>query len=199
MPKLVVQLDDDGYFVGMVEADVSPLELGVYLIPRGALDVEAPSVPTGKRARWSGDSWDFEDIPADVPSEPIPGDPVSFEEARLNLIHAVDILARDKRNSIVADISPAEMASWPIKRAEALAYQSSGLDSDAPNLVVEAAARETTLADLVAKVLSKAEQLAYIEAQIAGHAGKLQDQLRAVDDGDMVALDAIDIEAGWPA
>lgn len=194
--KNVCQLDENGYFVGLVEADESPLEPGVFLIPRGALDVEAPSVPTGKRARWSGDSWDFEDIPADVPSEPIPGDPVSFEEARLNLIHAVDILARDKRNSIVADISPAEMASWPIKRAEAMAYQASGLESDAPNLAVEAEARETTLADLVAKVLAKAAQISYIEAQIAGYAGKLQDQINAAEDEQ--ALELIDITVGWP-
>lgn len=194
--KNVCQLDGAGYFVGLVEADESPLEPGVFLIPGGAVDVEAPEIPAGKRAKWMGDSWVLEDVSSDVAPDPDPIEPVTFEDAQANLIHAVDIIARDKRNAIVADISPAEMASWPIKRAEALAYQSSGLDADAPNLVAEAAARNISLADLVAKVLAKAAQLSYIEAQIAGHAGKLQDQINAAEDKQ--ALDAIDITAGWP-
>lgn len=123
--------------------------------------------------------------------------PQSFEERQSELIRAVDLLARDKRNDIVADISPAEMASWPIKRAEALAYQVSGLEADAPSLAVEADARNISLPELVAKVLAKAAQLSYIEAQIAGYAGKLQDQVNAAED--QAALDAIDITAGWPA
>lgn len=129
-----------------------------------------------------------------APPEP---EPLPFAERQAALIRQVDLLAKEKRNSIVADISPAEMASWPIKRAEAMAYQASGLESDAPNLAVEAEARETTLADLVAKMLAKAAQLSYIEAQIAGYAGKLQDQINAAEDEQ--ALEAIDITAGWPA
>ncbi len=41
--KLVSQLDDSGYFVGPVMADVSPLEPGVYLIPGNAVDIQPPS------------------------------------------------------------------------------------------------------------------------------------------------------------
>lgn len=124
-------------------------------------------------------------------SEPLP-----FAERQAHLIREVDLLAKDKRNTIVADISPAEMSSWPIKRSEALAYEASGLATDAPNLAVEADARNISLADLVDKVLAKAAQLSYIEAQIAGYAGKLQDQINAAEDEQ--ALEAIDITAGWP-
>lgn len=122
--------------------------------------------------------------------------PLSLDETRAARLADVDRLAKGKRDTIVADISAAEMASWPIKRAEALAYEESGLDADAPNLAAEASARQVTLADLVAKVLAKADQLAGLEAQIAGHCGYLQDQIRAA--ADVAAIEAIDITAGWP-
>jgi hypothetical protein len=64
--KTVSQLNPDGYFVFPVEADESPLEPGVFLIPARAIDVLPPQVPAGKMARWAGE-WVFEDIPqADV-------------------------------------------------------------------------------------------------------------------------------------
>jgi len=63
--KQVVQLDEDGYFFGMATADESPLEPGVFLIPGRCIDVAAPVVPSGKRAKWDG-AWVFEDIPQPV-------------------------------------------------------------------------------------------------------------------------------------
>jgi hypothetical protein len=60
--KQVIQLDADGYFAGLTTADESPLELGVFLIPAGAVDAPTPSIPEGQRAKWNGD-WVFEDIP----------------------------------------------------------------------------------------------------------------------------------------
>ena len=66
--KSVVQLDEDNYFVGLTIADESPLEPGVFLIPGGAIDVDIPSVPEGKRTKWNGE-WVFEDIPVDVSPE----------------------------------------------------------------------------------------------------------------------------------
>lgn len=152
----------------------------------GTTEVPPPDFdPVTTGCFWRGDHWETESSVA------------PFEERRAELLRAVDLLARDKRNDIVADISPAEMASWPIKRAEALAYEASGLATDAPSLAVEADARNISLPELVAKVLAKAAQLSYIEAQIAGYAGKLQDQINAAEDEQ--ALEAIDITAGWPA
>ncbi|MDF3822336.1 hypothetical protein P3G55_20700 [Leptospira sp. 96542] len=65
--KLVPQLDLLGFFVGMSTADESPLEPGVWLIPAGAIDVPAPDVPEGQRARWQGGAWAFEPIPVPEP------------------------------------------------------------------------------------------------------------------------------------
>lgn len=80
--KQVIQLDADGYFVGLTVADVSPLEPGVYLLPAGAIDAPTPSVPSGQRAKWSNGQWDFEDIPVPAP-EPEPEQPViTYRELR---------------------------------------------------------------------------------------------------------------------
>lgn len=108
----------------------------------------------------------------------------------------VDLLAKGKRDAIVATISPAEMASWPIKRSEALMYQASSLPADAPTLGLEAEARGIPLAALVTKVLAKAQNLATLEAGISGHCGKLNDQLAAC--ATLTEIAVINIDAGWP-
>lgn len=58
----VIQLDDEGYFVGVTTADESPLEPGVFLIPGGCIEAELPQIPDGQRAKWDG-AWVYEAIP----------------------------------------------------------------------------------------------------------------------------------------
>jgi len=82
--KLVSQLDEQGFFVGMVVADESPLEPGVYLIPAGAVEAEEPQTVEGKRARWEG-VWVYEVIP-EPPKEPEPAPPTE-EELKVNRIN----------------------------------------------------------------------------------------------------------------
>ena len=67
--KNVIQLDDQGYLVGLTQADESPLEPGVYLMPAGTIDVAAPIVPEGQCARWSQDQWIFELLPEIVAAQ----------------------------------------------------------------------------------------------------------------------------------
>jgi len=62
--KIVSQLNAQGYFIGPVVADESPLEEGVYLLPGGAVDVTPPTVPAGKVAQLRGASWVFITPPA---------------------------------------------------------------------------------------------------------------------------------------
>lgn len=66
--KIVSQLDAQGYFVGATEADESPLEPGVYLLPARTVDVSPPDIPVGKQAKWLN-GWVFEDVPP--PVEPL--------------------------------------------------------------------------------------------------------------------------------
>lgn len=122
--------------------------------------------------------------------------PADVERSRARISVAADRIAKAKRDLATSSISSAEMASWPIKRGEALAYQSSGIDADAPNLALEAAARGITLAALVGKVVAKATRLAGLEAAIAGRCGAIQDAAAAAES--LAELEAIDPEAGWP-
>lgn len=111
----------------------------------------------------------------------------------------IDRLAKSKRDAIIADYySPGEMASWPIKRAEALAYQSAAAatDADAPALAAEAAVRGITTSDLVTKVLTNSALLINLEAQIAGTAGKHRDAVAAMTTTQSVR--GYDITANWP-
>lgn len=71
--KRVVQLDKDGYFVGMTEADESPLEPGVYLMPAMTVDADPPVIPAGQVAKWGDGAWVYEPEPPGP--DPIPEPP----------------------------------------------------------------------------------------------------------------------------
>lgn len=96
MPKIVYQTDANGYFVGPVEADPSPLEPGVWLIPGGAVEQEPPFFGEGQAARWKIGAWTVETIPLPMPEpepEPEPRlSPLSARQFRLGL-HANGLLA----------------------------------------------------------------------------------------------------------
>lgn len=77
--KPVCQLDHDGYFVGMTVADASPLEPGVWLLPAGAIDADAPEIPEGYRAKWTGAVFELEALPVDPDPEPEPEPPTLAE------------------------------------------------------------------------------------------------------------------------
>lgn len=122
--------------------------------------------------------------------------PLSIADKVADIKRLADEMARQKRDRVVAGISPAEMASWPIKRAEALAHQGTGDESKAPALLLESQARGVSLVVLAEKVLAKAAQLAALEAGIAGRCGAIQDAAAvATTDAELLA---IDLEAGWP-
>jgi hypothetical protein len=79
----ICQLDKDLYYVGVVEADISPLEPEVYLIPAGAIEAELPQIPEGKRAKWDG-AWVYENLPA-PPEEPEELPPTEAEKKQMEI------------------------------------------------------------------------------------------------------------------
>ncbi len=122
--------------------------------------------------------------------------PITLSDKIVEVCSNIDVIANGLRDASVATISAAEMASWPIKRTEVLAFQAHGNISDAPSLIIEAQDRGIELDVLVGKILAKATERATLEAQIAGRCGALQDAARAVkDDNELLA---IDIRSGWP-
>ncbi len=59
--KIVYQTDHLGIYTGQAYADASPLEDGVWLIPRGCVEVAPPAVPEFKAAHWDGQRWQLID------------------------------------------------------------------------------------------------------------------------------------------
>lgn len=53
------QTDESGYLVGEFDADESPLEPGVFLIPRGGVTIAPPAIGAEQAARWNGAAWDI--------------------------------------------------------------------------------------------------------------------------------------------
>lgn len=70
MKKRVAQLNAESIFVGITEADESPLEPGVFLLPGGCVDALPGLIPAGKRARFENGVFVIEDIPLPPPPPP---------------------------------------------------------------------------------------------------------------------------------
>lgn len=55
--KTVYQYDLAGMYVGPTDADESPLEPGVWLIPARCVQMEPPAVTGDQWPRWNGAAW----------------------------------------------------------------------------------------------------------------------------------------------
>ena len=82
--KEVTQLDDSGFFVGFTSADESPLEEGVYHLPRNSVEApELPTLGTGERAKWVDGEWLV--VPPEPIPEPIPEQTIEQERAAMQM------------------------------------------------------------------------------------------------------------------
>ena len=64
MSTLAYQYDRNGFLIGITEADESPLESGVYLVPSGCTLLAPPNdVPEDKWPRWNGSAWSLSNKP----------------------------------------------------------------------------------------------------------------------------------------
>lgn len=88
----IYHYDADGLPVGEGEADESPLEAGVFLIPAQATQYAPPQPEPGERVRFDGAGWVVEAIPA-----PPPPPEKTQEEKR-----------QEEKNLIIVQISDAE-------------------------------------------------------------------------------------------
>ena len=57
---------DTHVYIASSEADESPLEPGVFLIPAYATEVEPPAILEGQQAVFDGEAWTLEGIPVPV-------------------------------------------------------------------------------------------------------------------------------------
>lgn len=123
-------------------------------------------------------------------------DGYTLDNAKVYRAAQVSAYAKTLRDKVIMPISTGEMASWPIKLAEASKYAQTGQASDAPMLAAEAQARGIELAALVQKVGGNATTFAGLESAIAGVDGKHRDAIKALTTFDEVA--AYDYLTGWP-
>lgn len=78
---IAYQYARDGLYQGETEADESPMEPGVYLLPaRCTLTPPPADVPEGKWPRWNGADWVLANKPQPAPAP----DPVAKLAAFLN-------------------------------------------------------------------------------------------------------------------
>lgn len=58
--KPVCQLDDNGLYIGQVDAhlDINARD-GSYIIPGGCIDTAPPETRDGHAARWTGEAWEY--------------------------------------------------------------------------------------------------------------------------------------------
>ena len=165
-----ISADSDGVPPGWVESDTEP--------------------QAGQM--WSGSGWieSANGMPATTTQ--------NIDELKDDLIAKIDALSATKRDQITAGVSPAEMASWTIKRNEAIAYQDAGIaatDDDAPTLAAIAAVRGITTSEMVAKVLANATALLAAEIQIDGIRGKHADNVNQINN--VADLLNYDIYSDW--
>lgn len=71
--KKAYQFDEAGLLAGVTEADESPLEPGVFLLPaRCTLTPPPEGVPADKWPRWNGVSWNLVNRSVSGADEPSP-------------------------------------------------------------------------------------------------------------------------------
>lgn len=85
---LVYQYNPDGYYIGVDEADESPLEPGVFLVPASSTPEPPPEPQDGKIQRWNGSEWVLEDLP-EIPPPP-PATPEQVRAQRNGLLQVSD-------------------------------------------------------------------------------------------------------------
>ena len=69
--KTAYQFDAAGVFIGTTEADESPLEAGVFLLPARCTYIAPPDdLPADKWPRWNGFAWSLVNRPTTGTAEP---------------------------------------------------------------------------------------------------------------------------------
>jgi len=123
---IAYQTDADGAYVGRVVCDESPLEPGVFLIPRGAVTIEPPDVLPNQIARWLGDGWIVDVLPE--PPAPDPEPAVTWDDVR------------GQRDRLLSLSDWTQLADAPVDAAVWSAYRQAlrdvPQDFDSPDLVV---------------------------------------------------------------
>lgn len=72
MKKTVYLFDETGRYVGPYDAQESPLEPGVFIVPVSATEVSPPAVSADQYPKRDGARWVVVDVPPPPPEPPNP-------------------------------------------------------------------------------------------------------------------------------
>lgn len=126
---IVYQTDytGDGRFVGVLEADLDPMEEGKFLIPAGAVTLAPPVAEAPAYARWAGDAWEVYLPPEPEPEPEMPPQepklaPLTRRQLRLGLL-TNGITTAAVEAAIAAIPDPMDRAVAEIEWADASTYE----------------------------------------------------------------------------
>lgn len=183
---------ETGEYRGEVEAQESPLELGQgkYIIPANALDTEPPPHVEGKRRICVDGGWQYQDIP---PEPPLP--PKTVADLKAEKRRDINIECDKLIGAAVFSYPGTEILTFSKQETEARAYIADPL-SATPMIDALAENREIDKAELVTRILAKADFFAWYTGKVIGYRQKLEDQINAATTPAGLAM--IDPLAGWP-
>lgn len=178
----IYNYDENGKYVSTSMADKSPLEEEVFLIPAMATDKSPLTIKDGFDVVWGGSKWEYKETPKVKPEQPTKysvWDEVLFKWVEDNSLK-LSFFKSNKQSSLKADYTDAikdmagdvdasEMASWTKQEQEARAWVADNAASTPviDNLLIGRNMGETK-AQLVAKIIAKADGYAVAYAQVLG-------------------------------
>jgi hypothetical protein len=225
MSKTVYQTGSGGVYLYPAEADESPIEPGVYLIPAGCVEAAPPEVADGHVAVWSGDAWSVvadhrgETWYLDATAATITfiGDPAAQGYVATAPGPTMDDLRAAKLLAIVAKANDLLSAGAPVSGGLHVALDDgsrtdlTALASTATAVLISSGTVTwpdsysrgwITIENVRVPLATAADGLAFA-ASVGNYYSAIMQHRRDLKDAalassDEAALDAIDISAGWP-
>ena len=190
-----------GVYASNVQAQESPREPGVYLIPAMATDVMPPATGKNECAVFKSGTWvikpDYRGAtywlhdgsehsiteinvvpPADALFEK-PIIPPTFEEAKAAKLAEINAACDSILNAATATYPASEVLTFDQQTAEAQTYQADNATS-VPLLSALATSRKITLPELVQRVLVKHDAFSALSGSIIGQRQALEDVLNTL-------------------
>ena len=119
-------------------------------------------------------------------------------DAKPYLKKAIEKHAADIRASHFEKIDSYERDSWETKRAQAVAFNISGMDADAPMLAAEALVRGIATSVVVARVLANSTAYQDKIGAISGREGRFKDRIDAATTWLAINNAMSVLENNWP-
>lgn len=165
-------------FLAIGQADPSPLEEDVFLIPAHATEVVPPEFdPATHTCRFIDGGWVLEVIPQPE-SEPQP-EPPTIAQLIATQLAIVNFDCETAIAKITAGYPSSEVLSWPKQESEARAYIADNAAAT-PLLDALSQARGVAKADLAGRVIAKADAFSALSGSLIGKRQALEDALMAL-------------------